>query len=93
MREQLVPHLEELIAGTDSLSDFERGEPHAKIADKPGLKRYLRTTTARKLRTGQAKIKTEANLDGMYLLRCSDPHLSAEDIALDYKQLLEAERG
>jgi hypothetical protein len=28
-----------------------------------------------------------------YLLRTSDPHLSAEDIALGYKQLLEVERG
>ncbi|WP_327043606.1 hypothetical protein OG320_17580 [Microbispora sp. NBC_01189] len=37
--------------------------------------------------------KTEANLDGKYLLRCSDPHLSAEDISLGYKQLLEVERG
>jgi hypothetical protein len=26
-------------------------------------------------------------------LRCADPHLSAEDIALGYKQLLEVERG
>ena len=36
---------------------------------------------------------TEENLDGKYLLRCSDPHLSAEDIAVGYKQLLEVERG
>ena len=41
----------------------------------------------------KAKIKAEENLDGKYLLRCSDPHLSAEDIALGYKQLLEVERG
>jgi hypothetical protein len=34
-----------------------------------------------------------ARLDGKYLLRCSDPKLSAEDIALGYKQLLEVERG
>jgi len=27
------------------------------------------------------------------LLRTSDPHLPAEDIALGYKQLLEVERG
>jgi hypothetical protein len=39
------------------------------------------------------KVAAEANLDGKYLLRCSDPHLSAEDIALGYKQLLEVERG
>ena len=32
------------------------------------------------------------NLDGKYLLRCSDRHLPAEDIALGYKQLLQVER-
>ena len=41
----------------------------------------------------KAKAKTEANLDGKYLLRSCDPDLSAEDIALGYKQLLQVERG
>jgi hypothetical protein len=36
---------------------------------------------------------SEENLDGKYLLRTSDPTLTAEDIALGYKQLLEVERG
>ncbi|GAA1455584.1 IS1634 family transposase [Nocardiopsis tropica] len=93
MREQLLAHLEELIADSDTLSDFKRGELRGKIADKPGLNRYLRTTPGGKLRIDAAKAKTEANLNGKYLLRCSDPHLSAEDIALGYKQLLEVERG
>ncbi len=35
----------------------------------------------------------EARLDGKYLLSTSDPDLSAEDVALGYKNLLEAERG
>ncbi|MCX5215488.1 IS1634 family transposase [Kitasatospora sp. NBC_00240] len=93
IREQLVSQLTTLIEGTDKLSDFKRGELRGKLADKPGLNRYLRTTPAGKLRVDTAKIKTEENLDGKYLLRCSDPHLSAEDIALGYKQLLEVERG
>nr|WP_240204828.1 transposase [Streptomyces actuosus] len=93
MREQLVAQLADLIEGSDKLSDFKRGELRGRIADKPGLNRYLRATPAGKLRVDQAKIKAEENLDGKYLLRCSDPHLSAEDIALGYKQLLEVERG
>lgn len=92
-RDQLVAHLQELIADTDKLSEFKRGEVRGKIAGKPGLNRYLRATPTGKLRIDQARIKAEANLDGKYLLRCSDPHLSAEDIALGYKQLLEVERG
>ena len=59
----------------------------------PGLNRFLRVTPGGLLRVDKQKIRTETNLDGKYLLRCSDPHLSAEDIALGYKQLLEVERG
>ena len=72
---------------------MKRGELRGKISTKPGLNRYLRVTPGGLLRIDKAKIKAEANLDGKYLLRCSDPHLSAADIALGYKQLLEVERG
>ena len=41
----------------------------------------------------RAKITAEERLDGKYLLSTSDPDLSAEDVALGYKNLLEAERG
>jgi Transposase DDE domain len=92
-REQFVAQLSALIDGSDQLSDYKRGELRGKISGKPGLNRYLRVTPAGKLRVDAAKTKTEANLDGKYLLRCSDPHLPAEDIALGYKQLLEVERG
>ncbi|MER6076296.1 IS1634 family transposase, partial [Streptomyces sp. NPDC001817] len=93
MREQLVAQLSELIQDSDKLSDFKRGELRGKIADKPGLNRYLRTTPAGKLRIDQARIQTEENLDGKYLLHCSNPKLTADDIALGYKALLEVERG
>jgi hypothetical protein len=93
MREQLVAQLGELIEGSDQLTDFKRGELRGKISNKPGLARFLRVTPAGKLRVDAAKVKAEANFDGKYLLRCSDPKLSAADIALGYKQLLEVERG
>ena len=64
-----------------------------RISTKPGLNRYLRVTPGGLLRVDKAKIKAEAHLDGKYLLRCSDPHLPAADIARGYKQLLEVERG
>jgi IS4 transposase len=93
IREQLIAQLEELIAGSDRLPVMKRGELRGKISTKPGLNRYLRVTPGGLLRVDKPKIKIEANLDGKYLLRCSDPHLSAADIALGYKQLLEVERG
>jgi hypothetical protein len=72
---------------------MKRGELRGKISTKPGLNLYLRVTPGGLLRVDKAKIKVEANLDGKYLLRCSDPHLPAADLALGYKQLLEVERG
>ena len=45
------------------------------------------------LRLDAAAVAADTKLDGKYLLRTSDPHLSTEDIALGYKQLLEVERG
>jgi hypothetical protein len=59
----------------------------------PGLNRFLRVTPGGLLRVDKAKARAEENLDGKYLLRCAGPQLSAEDIALGYKQLLEVERG
>jgi transposase len=38
-------------------------------------------------------VRAEEHLDGKFLLRSSDPTLTAEDIALGYKQLLQVERG
>lgn len=93
IRAQLVAQLDELIAGSDKLPAMKRGELRGRISTKPGLNRYLRVTPGGLLRVDKARCKTEANLDGKYLLRCSDPHLSAADIALGYKQLLEVERG
>ena len=93
IRARLVAQLEELIVGTDQLTAAERAKLEGTLAGKPGLKRFLRVTPAGLLRVDKAKIKTEENLDGKYLLRSSDPDLTAEDIALGYKQLLEVERG
>jgi Transposase DDE domain len=93
VRERLLAQLQETIAGTDKLSQTKRAELRGVISTKPGLHRYLRVTGSGLLRIDHTAIKAEANLDGKYLLRSSDPHLSAEDIALGYKQLLQVERG
>jgi len=93
IRARLLAQLAELIDGSDALSAAKRAELRGVISTKPGLNRYLRVTPGGLLRIDQAAVKTESNLDGKYLLRTSDPHLSAEDIALGYKQLFEVERG
>ncbi|WP_225858188.1 IS1634 family transposase [Rhodococcus wratislaviensis] len=63
------------------------------LRDHRSLGRWLRQSPSGRLLIDRAKIKAEARLDGKYLLATSDPHISAEDTALGYKNLLEAERG
>ena len=93
IRDQLVTQLGDMIAGTDKWTTTRRAELRGKISTMPGLNRFLRVTPAGLLRLDKAKIAAEANLDGKYLLRTSDPKMSAEDVALGYKQLLQVERA
>jgi len=93
VRARMLAQLEEMLKDSDALSRDKRAELRGVISTKPGLNRYLRVTPGGLLRTDAKKVKAEENLDGKYLLRTSDPRLSAEDIALGYKQLLEVERG
>lgn len=85
---------------TRQLSDKARGKAEAAhlraecaLRDHPTLGRWLRQQPTGRLVIDRAKVKAEARLDGKYLLATSDPDLSAEDVALGYKNLLEAERG
>ncbi|MGE5763044.1 MAG: hypothetical protein ACM3ZF_03895, partial [Mycobacterium leprae] len=91
IRQQLVDRLQAMIENTDDLPATKRAELRGVISTKPALNRFLRTTPGGLLRLDAAAVAAEAKLDGKYLLRTSDPHLSAEDIALGYKQLLEVE--
>jgi Transposase DDE domain len=93
IRERLLAQLGELIDASDALTATKRAELRGVISTKPGLNRYLRVTPGGLLRIDATKVKAETNLDGKYLLRATDPHLSTEDIALGYKQLYEVERG
>ncbi|WP_407566753.1 IS1634 family transposase [Polymorphospora sp. A560] len=63
------------------------------LRDHPTLGRWLVQQPNGRLKVNKAKVKAEERLDGKYLIATSDPHISAEDVALGYKNLLEAERG
>ncbi len=93
IRARMIAQLKELIDETDALARDKRAELRGVFSTKPGLNRYLRVTPGGLLRIDAAKAKAEENLDGKYLLRPSDPAMTAEDIPLGYKQLLEVDRG
>jgi hypothetical protein len=63
------------------------------LRDHPSYSRYLRQLPSGRLKVDRAKVSEEEKLDGKFLLETSDPDITAEDAALGYKNLLEAERS
>jgi hypothetical protein len=93
VREQILARLTAEISGSDKLTAAKRRELYGALGTKPAFKRFLRQTPTGKLRIDRAAVSNEAKLDGKFLLRTSDESLTAEDIALGYTALYEAERG
>ena len=91
-RREIIREAERRIAALGDLT----GKSHTKaVCDLLAHKvfgRYLREQKNGKLLINQAKVAAEAKLDGKYLISTSDDHLSAEDVAMGYKQLHEIER-
>lgn len=76
IRASPVAQLEEAITSSERLNAAERAHLAGQLSTKPDLKRFLRTTPGGLLRIDKRKIAAEEKLDGKYLLRSSDPHLS-----------------
>lgn len=92
-REKTLERIEETIG---ALGD-QQGKAHKKsvcaLLSHRTMGRYIRQTKTGRLKINQAKVQEEETLDGKYLLSTSDDTLSAEDVALGYKQLMEVERA
>jgi hypothetical protein len=77
-----------------TVSDTVHRKAECALRDHPALGRWLRQDPRTgRLAIDRSKVAAEAKLDGKYLLATSDPDLSAEDVALGYKNLMEAERA
>lgn len=91
-RDDIVAEVERQL---EELKELE-GEPHEKRACKLRAHRvfgrYVRQTKRGKLRLDRGKINREAQLDGKFLVSTSDDKLSAEEVAMGYKQLWRIER-
>jgi IS4 transposase len=96
VRANLVARLEAMIAGSDGLSADKRAAARgdlypSRAASVPARHPERPTSCGPPCGRGRRRGRREA---GRQVPLCTaDPHLSAEDIALGYKQLLEVERG
>jgi len=88
-REKLVQLLEAEIAS------LEQGDEHSKraceLVASARFGRYLRQTSTGKLRIDRAAIEEAARYDGKWVITSNDDTLTAEDLALGYKQLMRVE--
>jgi hypothetical protein len=94
-RERLLEQLETEIEALNA----RRGpkQQHSRrvceLKSHPSRGPYVRELKSGELRIDRARVQAEQRLDGKYLLSTTDPSLSAEDVALGYKQLAEVERS
>jgi len=92
-RENILASLEQEIAALGDLKGKRHTKAICTLVAHPVLGRYLRQLKGGALRINQTKVRAEERVDGKYLLSSSDRGLTAEEIALGYKQLLEVERA
>jgi transposase len=92
-RERILQRIDEALA---SVGD-QKGKDHKKrvcaLLSHRTMGRYLKQLKDGPIKIDKGKIRQEAHLDGKYIISTSDDTLSAEDVALGYKQLLEVERA
>jgi hypothetical protein len=85
--------LQRLSCELDVLNGKNKTKAQCKLLLHQSMGRYVKELKSGKLKIDAAKVKQDEKLDGKYLLSTSDQHMSAEDIALGYKQLLEVEHA
>lgn len=92
-RDNILKRIEETLK---ALGD-QKGKSHKKavceLLTHRTMGRYLKQLKSGTIKIDRAKVKAEESLDGKYLLSTSDDSLSAEAVALGYKQLMEVERA
>ncbi len=92
-RERTLKRIEESLKALGK----QRGKIHKKavcaLLSHRSMGRYLKQLRSGVIKIDRVKVKAEEALDGKYLLSTSDDSLTAEDVALGYKQLKEVERA
>lgn len=88
--------LRELEAELASLGDLDSQSYTKRVFELVASRRYgryLRRTKTGKLRLDRGAVKAAEKLDGKFVVHSNDETLSAEDMALGYKQLMRVEQA
>jgi transposase len=92
-RERTLQRIGIEVTTLKALRKEKRDKAKYRLLTHRSMGRYIKEQKNGKLRIDKAKVRQAEKLDGKYLLSTSDESLTAEDIALGYKQLYEVERA
>jgi transposase len=92
-RERILTRIEKTLVALGEQQGKDHKRSVCALLSHRTMGRYLRQLKDGAIRIDRGKIRYEAHLDGKYILSTSDDTLTAEDVALGYKQLLEVERA
>ena len=91
-RARVVAELEAELASLKQLDSAGHGKRACALISSKRVGRYLRKTKTDKLAIGRSAIRAAEKRDGKFVVHSNDDTLTAEDLALGYKQLMEVER-
>lgn len=92
-RERTLQRIGIELTALKALRREKRDKAKYRLLTHRSMGRYVKEQKNGKLRIDKGKVRQVEKLDGKYLLSTSDESLTAEDIALGYKQLYEVERA
>lgn len=92
-RDELLRELEAELKALHARKDEEHPKAACALLSSRRFGAYLKTGANGKLEIDRAKVAQEEKLDGKWLVITNDASLSAEDVALGYKQLLRVEES
>lgn len=90
-RKQIISEIKDRLEHLRQLPEKEHTKKMCKLRSHKVYGKYIRQLKDGRLKLDKTKIRQEEKYDGKYLLKTSDDTLSAEDVALGYKQLVQIE--
>ena len=92
-RAGVLAELEAKLGALSSTGGSEHSKKVCELRSSRRYGRYLRLTRGGKLRINRAGVKAAARLDGKFVVHTNDDTLSADDMALGYRQLQRVEQA
>jgi hypothetical protein len=91
-REDIVAEAERRIEALKQEKHNQHTKKTCELRSHPVFGKYIKQSKGGTLSINKAKIRTEEQFDGKYLISTSDVKLSSEDVVAGYKQLSNIER-